>query len=98
MNSISPKTAAIIIVIVLIGIGAYYFWGGSTVSNFAVVSTQTAPTESASDILVLSQQLKTVSIDPSIFSGPLFANLVDRSVPIQPEGQGRTNPFAQFGF
>ncbi len=49
------------------------------------------------DILVLIDKLKAVSIDASLFSSTLFTNLKDLGTPINPEAQGRPNPFAIIG-
>lgn len=45
------------------------------------------------EILLLAESLEKVNIDKSIFSAALFTNLVDISVEVVPEPQGRTNPF-----
>ncbi len=66
-------------------------------------SPETAESQSSSqitvgsDILMLLQKLKVVSIDPSLFSSPLLTNLKDSSVQLFSENQGRVNPFALTG-
>lgn len=49
------------------------------------------------DILSLVTKLKTISLDQSFFSSPLFIRLQDFSVTLFPESQGRPNPFAPIG-
>lgn len=49
------------------------------------------------DILTLSEQLRNVNIDKSVFSSTLFLSLVDISAYVSPEAQGRTNPFLIIG-
>lgn len=49
------------------------------------------------DIIDLVNTFKTVSIDPTFFSSPLFRNLKDFTVVLSPESQGRSNPFAPIG-
>lgn len=99
MNISSPNTKKILIglgVIILLGGLAYYFLGNSS----SVVIDIIAPSDTATvgeDILVLVDKLKAVSIDKSAFSGALFTSLQDYSIPLNPESQGRLNPFAQIG-
>ena len=49
------------------------------------------------DILTLVEKLKTISLDQSLFTSPLFMSLKDYSVTLYPESQGRANPFAGIG-
>jgi hypothetical protein len=49
------------------------------------------------DILNLLESLKTVTINPEIFTGQAFQNLEDFTIVIQPEPIGRANPFAPIG-
>jgi hypothetical protein len=50
-----------------------------------------------SDVLSLYASLQAVTIDQSIFSSPLYRNLVDFSPELQSQPSGRTNPFASIG-
>ena len=49
------------------------------------------------DILDLVDKLKAVNFDISIFSDSLMTNLRDLSPVLQPESQGRVNPFFPIG-
>ncbi len=63
-----------------------------------VVLSEVSSSESASqDILTLVANLNSISIDPSLFSSPLFVSLQDTSAVISPEAQGRPNPFSPIG-
>lgn len=109
MSSIVKKII-ILVVLLAIGGGAYYFYKKSNISfselslsaknvslpiNNLVLPDDSAPV--GTDILILANKIKTVTIDPSVFSSPLFAYLKDFSNPLTPEAQGRPNPFAPIG-
>ena len=49
------------------------------------------------DLIILSEKLKNVNIDKNIFSSTLFTSLVDISVGVSAESQGRPNPFLPIG-
>lgn len=49
------------------------------------------------DIIDLVENLKMISLDKTIFTSVVFTSLIDYSVPISPEIQGRSNPFAPIG-
>lgn len=49
------------------------------------------------EILALLAELKSVRLDESIFSDPMFQSLLDTSVELNPEPKGRPNPFAPLG-
>lgn len=52
------------------------------------------------ELLVVLAQLRSISLDPSIFSSPVFMSLEDLSHPIEPQplgkSVGRRNPFSDF--
>ena len=100
MNLSSPNTKklliALVVVIILAGAGYYFVSMGGSVDSVANVIIPVQGDAVGADILVLADKLKSISIDPSVFSGPLFSNLQDKSVPLNPESVGRENPFAQF--
>lgn len=89
------KIYVVIATLLILGYFGYsIFWSSS--------STATGPDLSGTvivgqDILSLVARLKTISIDQSFFSSPLFVNLQDSSVTLFPESQGRANPFAPIG-
>jgi len=74
--------------------------------GYKVFAVPAAPTDLESetetivvgqDILALVEKLRVISIDPSLFSSAVFNNLKDLTLPLSPEPQGRTNPFAPIG-
>jgi hypothetical protein len=82
---------SVVVVILLVIFGYWYFNGSSSAS---------APILSASDVagsdalLATLNQLKSLSLDDSIFSRPAFEALTDETVTISPVTAGRPNPFA----
>ena len=80
--------------ILVVSIG-YYLYS----KNQSVVSIITpAETEGVgNDILALVEKLKTVSIDSSFLSSPLFTSLMDFKTALVPEAVGRSNPFSTIG-
>lgn len=54
--------------------------------------------EGGEDILNLASNLEKVEIKLEVFSSPDFMSLKDFSVALEPEPQGRSNPFALVGF
>ena len=86
----------VVIVITLAG-ALYYFYSG----NSSVPVDLLIPGESQAvgqDIIVLIDKLNSISsIDSSLFSSVLFTNLRDFSAILNPESQGKLNPFAPIG-
>ena len=93
----SAKILIAVIVLALIGGGAYYFYSSDTVPIPLEASGANGTGSVGQDILDLVSRLDAVKIDPSLFSAPLFANLKDIEVPITPEVAGRGNPFDPIG-
>ena len=87
MNS---KLIALIIVIILVGIGGYILYSSPVDST---VSQKPA----GQDILDLLAQMKNVQINQQIFSASSWTALEDFSAPIPNDTPGRPNPFATIG-
>ncbi len=49
------------------------------------------------DLIILADKLESVEIKRDLFSSSLFTNLVDITVPVEEEVQGRINPFSSIG-
>jgi hypothetical protein len=49
------------------------------------------------EIVLAINQMKSLTLDASIFNDPVFKSLIDHSRPISPEPIGRSNPFAPIG-
>ncbi|MES2203075.1 MAG: hypothetical protein V4474_02005 [Patescibacteria group bacterium] len=85
---------ALVVILVLCGV-AYFYWGSSAPASPVAV----APTEpvASQELLTTLGSLRSIQLDPSIFSDPLFVSLSDFGVTIPPEPSGRRNPFAPVG-
>jgi hypothetical protein len=63
----------------------------------ASVSAAGEENQKGREILTLLADLKSVRLDESIFSDPVFQSLKDTSVELSAEPKGRPNPFAPIG-
>ena len=106
--TLSKTQKYIIALVVLLVLGAlsyiFFFRNANVASvslNNSVVTTSDKALNNSGivgqDILILVQKLSAISIDNALFSGALFTNLKDYSIPLNPESQGRLNPFAPIG-
>ena len=99
MDSLKSKKmliGGVVLVIILFG-ALYYFYS----SNSSVPVDILIPQESQTlgqDIIVLVEKLNSISsIDSSLFSSVLFTRLRDFTAILNPESQGKLNPFAPIG-
>jgi len=70
-----------------------FFASGNSGSSASTMATTTE----GQDIIDLSNELNSISINPALFSSPLFESLKDSDIPVSPEIQGRPNPFEIIG-
>lgn len=49
------------------------------------------------EIITLAEKVESISFDQSVFASSVFLSLVDYQKPLNPEVQGRNNPFALIG-
>lgn len=75
---------------------AYGVFSGSGDEDVLVSEDAAAPTVGG-DLIVLLGRLQSLSLDSTVFSNPIFRNLVDFGVELVPEPVGRSNPFAPIG-
>jgi len=71
----------------------YYFYSSS--GETPLLSEAQAPV--SQEILVTLGNLRTIRLDDSVFTNPLFISLSDFGVTIPPAAAGRRNPFAPVG-
>ncbi|MCI0619678.1 hypothetical protein L0Y40_01430 [Candidatus Wolfebacteria bacterium] len=90
------KTAITILVLVILIFVAYGVFSGSGDEDVLVSEDAAAPTVGG-DLIVLLGRLQSLSLDSTVFSNPIFRNLVDFGVELVPEPVGRSNPFAPIG-
>jgi hypothetical protein len=80
--------------VVVIALGSAYIYFFTGPASQPPLDASTANNAAEQQFLNLAAELQPISFDTSLFSDPRFANLVDLTVPITPEPQGRTDPFA----
>lgn len=92
------KYKNIIIGIIVIGGGffayTYFFTGDNAPQLLTSERSETAATAVGAEILALLRDLRSIRLDDSIFSDPVFQGLEDFGQPLVPEPLGRNNPFA----
>ncbi len=91
---VSPTTQKILIGIVAIFLLGFLAYREITKVPDASLVVDPNGEAVGQDILNLAREFESTSIDRSLFSSPLFTSLVDFSVALYPEPQGRPNPFA----
>ncbi|HEX8947135.1 MAG TPA: hypothetical protein VF829_02895 [Candidatus Paceibacterota bacterium] len=88
-------TTFIIIGIVVVLVGGYFYMSGTSGSELPVtVSASADSTSTPSQFESLVAQVTPLSFDTSIFSDPRFEALHDMTTPFTPVTVGRTDPFA----
>lgn len=84
----------------VIVIGYFLFFGGGESEN-PLTSTRSPQGEAelsiGRELLVTLLELRSLTLDPSLFKDPVFQSLRDFSVPLPPQQAGRRNPFAPLG-
>jgi type IV secretory pathway TrbF-like protein len=94
MESSLAKIIVIIVTVAIIVGGAYWLYVGTPE---IAIKQNGSDQEISQKIIDLTEKLKTVSIDASIFSSAAYRNLHDFSPTPFPENMGRPNPFALIG-
>ena len=84
----------LVVLLVLAGV-AYFYWGSAAPAT-PVAATPTEPVASQELLLTLGN-LRSITLDPTLFTNPLFVSLSDFGVTIPPQPSGRRNPFAPVG-
>ena len=83
--------AGVVVVLALV----YYLWASAGSSALLTTTEGTSPL--SQEILTTLGQLHTITLNPAIFTDPVFASLSDFGVTIPPQQAGRRNPFAPVG-
>ncbi|MGH7141706.1 MAG: hypothetical protein ACREGH_03680 [Minisyncoccia bacterium] len=94
MNFIrSNLTTILVLIVCVVAVVAYqkYFASGG---GPPLTSSSATSTTSGAQLLSELNNLKQVTLNPAIFSDPLFVSLIDYGVAIPPEPYGRPDPFA----
>ncbi len=93
------KTLLIVVVIVIVAfVGYSMFFDVSNNSGTVLVSKDTSAQKGGDNkLLVLLVNLKSITLDESLFSDSAFRSLIDFGQQLVPEPTGRQNPFAPVG-
>jgi len=90
------RNSTILIAILVILIGAYWFF--FTGKSQELPLTASAPADPAEQRFIdLAGKLNSISFDADFFNDPRFLSLQSLATPILPEVQGRLDPFAPIG-
>ena len=86
----------LIVIIILAALGYFYYSGTSLLPSSTLETTDNDPVtdQIGAQILNLSNQISTLSIDTSLFRSAAFMSLQDYTVDIPSLPVGRPNPFA----
>lgn len=81
-------------VVVIVGVLLYYYWGSGGTS---ATLTQETTSPASQELLLTLGNLRSISLDPSVLSDPMFGVLSDFGVTIPAQPTGRRNPFEPVG-
>lgn len=97
MTFLKQNKLLVIIAVIFVGAVVYYgFLSGGRSSPALLSSDAQAPSADSQQLLVILANLKTIQLDPSVFTDPVYVSLTDFGVVISKEDVGRRNPFAPF--
>lgn len=91
------KKNIVIIGIVLAAAAVLYYFYSSGGSSALLTSSAEQESPVSQEVLETLGNLRSIKLDNSIFSDPLFISLSDFGVNIPPAAAGRRNPFAPVG-
>ncbi len=79
--------------IVVLGVIAYFLWMRPNAED-TITTSVGASSAAQATFLTLAAQLGSISFDVTVLRDPRFEALVDIKTVIQPEVEGRTDPFS----
>lgn len=90
----NKSTIIVVAVIVMVAVVYFYVAGGSLPTGFVLLKPDSLPAEDVSnETLSLLNQVKTLEINTSLFSGLEYQTLRDFTVAVPVQGVKRDNPF-----
>ncbi|PIR85198.1 hypothetical protein COU15_02210 [Candidatus Kaiserbacteria bacterium CG10_big_fil_rev_8_21_14_0_10_45_20] len=100
MNKLFQQYKNVIIVfVVVIGLFVAYsiFFGEEDTDTLSVTNVATEQTVVEQELLSLLLELRSITLDTSLFDDPRFKSLKDFSQELTSEPVGRPNPFSPLG-
>ena len=92
------KNKILIVVIIIVAAIGYNILFGGEENNLLMSESVNAVGKTEDDELIsLLINLRSINLDESIFSDPVFRSLEDFGQKLAPESVGRNNPFAPIG-
>ena len=91
------KKILIVIIIIIAAIGYTILFGGEEDKLLISESVNAAGKTEDNELISLLIGLRSINLDGSIFSDPVFRSLEDFGQKLTPESAGRNNPFAPIG-
>lgn len=91
------KKNLVVVGIIVVAAGVLYYFYSSSSGGALLTSSDQTQSPVSQQILATLGNLRTIKLDNSIFSDPLFQSLSDFGVSIPPAAAGRRNPFAPVG-
>lgn len=91
------KGLATIVIVSVLGVGGYFAYrsGSATDALLTASGATSTPTSRVSrELLLTLGDLRSITLDNSLFTDAAFTSLVDFRVDIPLQPVGRTNPFA----
>lgn len=100
MNFLKEHKMGILVVVVIVIAFVLYsiFFTGEEDEIITSETSEEASIVVGADLLGMLLELKSLTLDSSVFSNEIFRALVDYSVDLAPQPIGRDNPFAPIGF
>lgn len=88
-----------VLAVIVLFLGYRFFFVKETedAGPSVLIEDKTSVSENERTILQLLADMQSLRLDASILKNKNFLSLEDFSVPLQPEPQGRPNPFAPVG-
>ena len=88
------KGIAGIAIAVIVGVGAYFAYSAGKTDELLTATSSTPTSQVSQELLITLGDLRSIKLDDSIFSDPVFLSLVDFGIDIPLQPVGRDNPFS----
>lgn len=75
----------------------FFFFGGSNTTSSVLEDLSVSESTVSSDVIHKLNQLNSVQIDQSLFTGAVWMSLQDMSTPLPNDTAGKNDPFSPLG-